>query len=129
MGQIFAFVTASTVDSDGREDNGWIDPQWSRTVLMESRNDAPPVVNLDETDDDLAEYIIDALSEYVGVYFDNGDGTFYAEDVHIDTATGIHWTYAMHFKRKFFGPNGWTEESWIPSKNGIRLESGMIQNA
>ncbi|MBD0739815.1 hypothetical protein [Streptomyces sp. CBMA29] len=118
MGQIFAFVTASVVRSNGAEEHGWIDTWWSRTELQEARNYAPPVVNLPEDDEDLAEYVRDAIGENLGVYFDNGDGTFYAEDAHQDVKTGDHWSYAMHFKRKYLGPNGWTETDWHPVADG-----------
>ncbi len=115
-GHIFGFITGHAVTPNDGEENGWIDLSWSRTVLHFSRNDVRPVVDCDERDDDLAEYVRDALGTF-GPYFDNGDGTFYWQDETL-SRDGWVWTYAIHVKRKFFGPNGWTEVDWHPVKNG-----------
>lgn len=115
MGNVFALMSATSVDctEDGEtvECHGWIDPDWSMRTLFESRNDANPLLNEDEDSEDLAERIADLVQGYD----DNGDDTFYSVDSWQDPETGTYWTYAIHFKRKFFGPKGWTEVPYIPS--------------
>lgn len=121
MGQIFAHITATAVEFTGDESDdyterhGWIDPMWSMTVLHDSRNDATAVINLPEDDEDLGEQVRDALGD-LSAYEDNGDGSFYAADSR--DVDGVSWTYALHFRRKFFGPGGWTEQPWHPITDG-----------
>lgn len=117
MALIQAFVTASTVDRDypHREGNGWIDWGWSSTLLHASRDEVEPVLSIEETDREaLQDEIPDVLAEVVGVYHDNGAGTFYAQDAYVDKVTGIHYTYATHFKRV----DGDSETLWCPSEDG-----------
>lgn len=119
MGQIFAFMTATVVKLDGTEEYGWIDPRWSRTTLLESRNDAGTVVNERESDEDLPDWVRDALGTHLGAYEDNGDGTFCGTDSFTDPDTGLDWTYSLHFVRKFFNErDGWTERAWHPATDG-----------
>ena len=121
MGHIFAFMTADAVSIDGTEDereerHGWIDKEWSMTVLHESRNDVSPLVSVEESD---AETLADEIRDVLGdgsLYFDNGDGSFYAHDS--TEEDGFSWTYAVHFKRKFLGSNGWIETDWHPETDG-----------
>lgn len=113
MAYIHVFVTGTSDDFGGEryiEEHGWIDPSWSWTVLHESRNDAGTILSIDENDEDLQKEIADLI---VG-YDNNGDGTFYSVDSVQDAATGVYWSYALHFVRKFYGPNGWTEENYVP---------------
>jgi len=123
MGNIFAFMTADAVDHHGEDDyterHGWIDPSWSRTTLFESRNDVEPLLNMSEQDPELWERVRDIVDSHAE---DNGDGTFYGVDECQDFATGTVWTYAIHFKRKFYGTTGWTEEAWHPTADaGVPL--------
>ena len=100
---------------DPMEESGWIDRSWSRYVLHDSRNDVRSVFIVDEIDTEtLTEEVRDVL-EWLGAYEDNGDGTFYASE-NDDEPYDDPWrySYAVHFTRKFFDWNGWTEESWIP---------------
>lgn len=115
MGHIFAFMTATRVDPETLEEtHGWIDPTWSNTELLDSRNDATPVVDMDELDDDLTETVADALGS-LGQWDDNGDGTVYGADSVQSQEDGAYWTYALHFVRKFLLlGNGYTEEPWNP---------------
>lgn len=118
-GHIFAFVTATAVDFHGEDDyterHGWIDTNWSMTELMESRNDANAIVDCDESDaETLSDEISEAL-EMVYPYEDNGDGTFYGQSETTDES-GTVWTYAVHFIRKAYGYNGWTETAVRPVK-------------
>lgn len=111
--------TSDTVRSeDAVEEHGWVDRGWSPYVLHESRNDAPPVVDCPEEDDErLAEECRAALEWLDGGAEDNGDGTFYAREGYTpfqDNFEGWEYSYALHFVRKFYGPDGWTEEPWIP---------------
>lgn len=97
------------------EEHGWIDRSWSTTVLHDSRNDVRPVVDVDENDTEtLTDEVQDALGWLEGGYNDNGDGTFYAADSYKPFDEPWDYSYALHFVRKFHGPNGWTEESWTP---------------
>lgn len=115
MSRIFAFMTGNYVDPDSDveadfDERGWIDPSWSTVTLFDNRNDVSPLLNMDEDDPDLQEYIDDITTGYTN----DGDGTFYSVDSTQDMTTGWHWSYAIHFKRKFFGPKGWTEENYVP---------------
>lgn len=119
-GNVFAFMTATAVDPDGTERDGWIDPGWSRTELHGNRNDVDPLcsVSLDldgRPGEDGEEELFDAVHEHLGVFEDNGDGTFCGQDEWQDPATGVHWTYAVHFKVKSLGDGGWTEEPYRPA--------------
>jgi len=133
-GHIFAFYTCTRVrweeDADGNTledpitENGWVDWAWSPYVLHESRNDVRPAVDVDLSDrETLADEIEDALGK-LGAYRDNGDGTFYAEDddspVH-DNPEGWRYSYALHFKRKYLGANGYVEVPWHPREAGMEV--------
>lgn len=96
------------------EEHGWIDRNWSATELFEHRNDVSPIVSLDESDPDLMEEVREALGWLEGGFEDNGDGTFYARESYQPLTEPWHYSYALHFVRKFHGPKGWTEERWIP---------------
>lgn len=115
MARIQAFVTASTVDLDHphREGDGWVDWGWSRSMLHSAREDVEPVIDIDESDTEaLANEIPDILAEVVGVYHNNGAGTFYAEDS--ENIAGASYTYALHFKRV----DNTTETAWCPVDDG-----------
>jgi hypothetical protein len=121
MGHIFAFMTGEAVSVDGGEDEreerrGWIDREWSMTVLHESRNDVSPLVSLDESDtESLADEIRDILGDG-SLYFDNGDGTFYGQSETMED--GFYWTYAVHFVRKGGASEGFQESPWHPESDG-----------
>lgn len=120
-GHIFAFMTGEAVSVDGGEDEreerrGWIDREWSMTVLHESRNDVAPLVSLDESDtESLADEIRDILGDG-SLYFDNGDGTFYGQSETMED--GFYWTYAIHFVRKGGASEGFAEMPWHPESDG-----------
>ena len=84
-GMVYAFMTGTSVDLDGNEDereelNGWIDQDWSMTVLHDSRNDVMPLVKEWESDtEELADSVRDVLGDG-SLWEDNGDGSFYAKD-------------------------------------------------
>lgn len=104
------------------EESGWIDRSWSPRVLHDSRNDVRPVVDVDESDaETLAEEVTDALGWLEGGYNDNGDGTFYAADSYKPCDEPWSYSYALHFVRKFYGSNGWTEKPWHPKSAGIEV--------
>ncbi len=113
MAKIQAFVTVSTVYPTGGEDHGWIDWGWSTTMIHGDREDVEPVLSIDENDTEaLANEIPDILSEVVGVYHNNGAGTFYAEDAY--ESAGVSYSYAIHFKRV----DERTETAWCPCEDG-----------
>jgi hypothetical protein len=123
--RIFAHLTADFVPADdgsGRDaaetvQHGRIDPRWSMTVLHDSRNDATPVVDCDEDDEDLAEYVAEALAA-LGP-FEHDDDSFYGQAETVDEEGGT-WTYALHFRRKHRHPvHGWVEDPWDPADHGI----------
>lgn len=132
MGHIFAHITCTRVKWECEdescehsgcvdyptEEHGWIDRSWSSTTLHDSRNDVRPVVDDDEQSEDLAEDVRDALGWLEGGYEDNGDGIFYSRDSYQPYTEPWHYSYAIHFVRKFYGPKGWTEERWHPVKDG-----------
>ncbi|SDD55882.1 hypothetical protein [Actinokineospora iranica] len=126
MATIYAHVTCTrTIHTSDEDDEpiyqyGWIDPWWSRTELLESRNDAPPVVHCAEDEPDLADHVRDALASHLpGPVHNNGEGTFYAGADHTPTDDEGSYTYALHFTRKDFHPGtGWTESSWCPIDDG-----------
>lgn len=72
-----------------RED-GWIDPKWSMTVLFAGKEDVRT-----ETFDTLAEAVA-FIEDTIGSVHDNGDGTYYAQDGHMDLQSGDDWSYAGH---------------------------------
>ena len=111
--KIYAYMTADAVYPDGREEYGWIDPEWSRTTLYDSREDVAPLMELHESD----PFLPDAVREILGggsAYEDNGDGTFYGDDSEQSPETGAYWRYAVHFKRE----SGNGELPWHPVKDG-----------
>lgn len=117
---LFVFMTADTHSPDSEWTmSGWIDPGWSRTVLHESRNDVGPVVSEDLDSDghpspEGEEEIFDAVHNNLGAFEDNGDGTFYGQDVYQEPETGQYWTYALHFVRKGYDGTDFTEERYRP---------------
>ena len=115
MTKIQAFVSVSTVHPNGMEEDGWIDWGWSSTMLHKERDDVDPVLSIDiENTTALADEIPDILSEVVGVYYNNGSGTFYAEDAYVDMRTGVSYMYAIHFKCM----DERTETAWCPCEDG-----------
>lgn len=119
-GHIFAFMTATAVEigpeDERNERYGWIDREWSMTDIHDSRNDVSPLVSLDESDTEaLADEIRDVLGDG-SLWEDNGDGSFYGKDERVED--GYSWTYVVHFKRKFFGSNGYAEIDWHPMRDG-----------
>lgn len=122
MAHIYAFFTADRVrwEEDGNDDpiseSGWVDWSWSPYVLHDGHNDVRPAVDCDETSgEELREEIAEALSKLPGGWENNGDGTFYSADSEMpfhDNPEGWSYSYALHFERKFYGPNGWTVEAW-----------------
>lgn len=121
--QIFCHMTATAVKWDDEyqdypnERHGWIDRNWSRTVLFDSRNDTRPLINEPEDSEDLADEIRDVMGEY-GWWENNGDGTFYERDSYPES-DGWHYSYAIHFTVKYNGEFGWTEAAWNPVTEGI----------
>ncbi|QZE11367.1 hypothetical protein SEA_FORREST_264 [Streptomyces phage Forrest] len=121
MGHIFAFMTGTAVSLDGGEDereerHGWIDKEWSMTVLHESRNDVAPLVSVDESD---TETLTDEIRDVLGdgsLWDDNGDGSFYSQGESVED--GYAWTYAVHFKRKGGASEGFAETDWHPKTDG-----------
>lgn len=104
---------------DPIEENGWVDRRWSATTLYDNRNDVSPVVDVDESDrETLEEDVRDALGWLEGGYNDNGDGTFYAADSYQPYDEPWSYSYALHFKRKYLGANGYVEVPWHPVKDG-----------
>jgi hypothetical protein len=89
-----AFTGDVTDEEHAREgatrENGWIDPKWSMTVLHENREDVRT-----ETFDTLGEAVA-FIEDTIGSVNDNGDGTYYAQDGHMDLQTGDDWSYAGH---------------------------------
>lgn len=110
--RIFAYMTATSVDANGREENGWIDPAWSRTELYASREDVRPLME-NEGDEFLADEVRDILGDG-SFYQDNGDGNFCGIDSTMDPSTGARWTYVVHFKRVSDG----VEKPWHPVNDG-----------
>lgn len=132
MGQIKAYYTCTRVkwECDDEscehfgcvdypvEEHGWIDRRWSSRELYESRNDVSPVINLDESHEDLADEVRDALGWLEGGFTDNGDGTFYASGDHQPYDEPWNYSYALHFTVKSLGPDGWFEKAWHPVRDG-----------
>lgn len=129
-GQIFAFFTATRVkwgaDREGNPfedptvENGWVDWSWNSRELCEARNYVRPYIDMAEDDDDLQGEITYALSLLDGGYESNG-GSFYATEGYQPYDEEWTYSYALHFVRKFFGPNGWTEEDWNPAEHGFKI--------
>jgi len=134
-GHIYAFLTGERVrwaeDSDGHpiedpiQENGWVDRAWSPYVFHDSRNDVRPVVDADLSDREmLSGEITDALGWLPGGWEDNGDGIFYGQESDQpshDNPEEWAYSYALHFVRKFYGPDGWTEQPWHPSDGGFEI--------
>src|SRR5689334_20734700 len=97
----WAFMTATVVEADGHESNGWIDPTFSREVVFDSRNDVNPLDYFDtshtnyETLDEWANGVVEG--ELGTAYNADGGGTVYGEDGHDNYRTGANFTYAIHF--------------------------------
>lgn len=132
--RITAWLTGESVTPESAAhgdwaEHGWVDPQWSLRVFHDSRNDVRPLLDMAEDDPDLAESVRDVLSEYLGSYADNGDGTFYGQDSSEDYQTGTSYTYAVHFVAKYRDASapdaepyaGYVERSWHPADNGVTL--------
>ncbi len=101
------------------QENGWVDRRWSATTLYDNRNDVSPVVDCPEEDDErLDDEVRDALGWLEGGFEDNGDGTFYAADSYQPYDEPWSYSYALHFKRKYLGANGYVEVPWHPVKDG-----------
>lgn len=123
---IFAFMTVTRVRwDDGSdeliEEHGWVDDGWSLRELHDSRNYVNPVFSHGVDSECLEDEVMEALSLLPGGFEDNGDGTFYAVDPEFplhDNLEGWRYNYAIHFTRKYFGDNGWTEKPWHPVKDG-----------
>lgn len=126
MGHIHAYLTASAVRhygpgiNDYQEERGWIDSDWSRTQLHESREDVPPLVDCDDSDEDLAEYVSDVLGD-LSMWDDVGGGSFASHEERNEDGTS--YTYTVHFARTYLGSDGWVEEAWHPvTDGGINLK-------
>lgn len=131
-GHIFAFYTGDRVrweqDDEGNTledpivESGWVDRSWSPYTFFDSRNDVRPAVDVDLSDREaLQDEITDALGFLDGGYEDNGDGTFYAREGYApfhDNPEGWEYTYALHFKRKYLGKDGYVEVPWHPVMDG-----------
>lgn len=121
--RIYAFYTATSVNPDGEEEYGWIDRDWSRTELHDSRNYVRAVINLDDDHPDLQDEIIDAV-DWIGPAVNNGDGAIYGEDeyspLYGDRADNTY-TYAIHFKAKYHNGQEWVEEDWDPEAHGFTV--------
>lgn len=123
--KLYAFKTGEYVTEESAAEgmaaeSGWVDPGWSNRVFFDSRNDVRPVLDTDTDDEDLEDDIRFVLEE-LGSYYDNGDGTFYSDSPEQDYEKGGHYTYAIHFVVKYYGPNGWQEKPWHPSEAGISV--------
>lgn len=110
---------------DCMEEHGWIDRSWSRTCLHESRNDVRPAINstdYDLTDPDENEEFEQDIRELLewlpGGFHDNGNGSFYSKSRDETYTDPWEYEYAVHFSRKFFGPNGRAEVPWHPVTDG-----------
>lgn len=123
---IYAWFTADRVrweedSEDPITENGWVDWSWSPYVLHDGRNDVRPAVDSTTDAEDFQDDVREALGRLEGGYEDNGDGTFYSRDSYTplhDNPEGWSYTYALHFRRKYLGPKGWTEEAWHPVRDG-----------
>lgn len=107
---------ASEADITDPDESGWVDTQWSRTQVWESRNDVAPVATYNPADEydaedypTVAEWIAAVVSDELGAAADNGDGTWYGQDTRDDYATGDVWSYALHFEVKGCDARGWFE--------------------
>jgi hypothetical protein len=111
--KIYAYMTADAVYPDGREEHGWIDPEWSHTELFTAREDVDPIMEIDAGDEFLADAIREILGDG-GAFEDNGDGTYYGSSSTQCQETGVYWGYAVHFIRE----SGDAEFPWHPVKDG-----------
>ena len=109
MSYLHVFQTASVVRADGTEEHGWMDPDWSTTELLDSRNDAGTILSIpmDEQDRD------DQLRELLTGFRDNGDGTWYQDGEYVDPRTGDTWTYAAHLVEKYQDGSGYAERPYL----------------
>lgn len=103
---------------DPMEEHGWVDRYWSTTTLYDSRNDVRPVVDEDESSEDLEEEVIAALGWLEGGYEDNGDGTFYASQSYQPYTEEWNYSYALHFVRKYHNGTTYVEVPWHPFRDG-----------
>lgn len=122
MSKILAFMTATAVEIAGSEDergerNGWIDLDWSRTTMHDSRDDVTPLMNEDESDTTAVEEKVRDILGDGSLFADNGDGSFHEID---ETKTDNEsWTYVVHFSRQSLGLNGeWIDDPWHPETDG-----------
>jgi hypothetical protein len=112
-------VTFTGDEGDHTETHGWVDPWWAHCEPMDSRNDARPVAQWNEGDDDdredyptVAEFIRATVADELGSAEDNGDGTWYGTDDHMCDVTlrdGTSRTFALHFTTKGYDSRGWYE--------------------
>ena len=111
MARITAYLTATAVtpadNGDHRDEHGYIDPEWSRTQLHDKREDVTPVIDVDESGEDLASEVREAI-EGMGISADNGDGSFIGQDEYVED--GKSYTYVLHFDRD--------GAPWHPAKDG-----------
>lgn len=121
-GKVYAFMTATAVkwEDDESEDyserHGWIDPA-EMTELQESRNYVSPAISVDLSETEELTEEIRGFFGGGGIWEDDGDGTFYGTWETTDD-DGWTFTYALHFKLKTLGENGWVELPWHPEKDG-----------
>lgn len=136
-GRVFAFMTGERVTTESAKhgdaaEHGWVSPTYSRTTFFDSRNDVAPVMSEDTDSDELADAVRDALDE-LGVYTDNGNGTFYSADA-IDYfdyySPEGSYSYAIHFVVKYRTGRAtpgmgnvpeYAERAWHPADAGIDL--------
>ncbi|AIG78446.1 Hypothetical protein AJAP_28035 [Amycolatopsis japonica] len=128
---IYAYLTATRIEffgegcDDYNEEHGWIDRDRSRTELHDFQSDVRPIVEWPENDptdggvyEGLADAVRTAFEAFEGRPFDNGNGSFYDSGEYSPVDESWTYTYAVHFRRKFLGPNGWAEERWHPTRDG-----------
>ena len=134
MGHIYAFMSCTrletTDDADHRREcHGWVDPSRCRTTLWDSRHEVRPVVDWAEStvllyyesyEEMVRDNVLAALCELTAGYVDNGDGTYTstAAESALDPDDRGTYHYEIHFIRRAHGPDGWTESSWHPDRDG-----------
>lgn len=123
--KLWAFMTGEYVTEESAaegmaEEIGWVDPHYSRKTLFENRNYVNPMLETDTEAEELEDDVYSILGQ-IGVYEDNGDGTFYGVDTEKDYDTSGHYRYDIHFVVKYYGKDGWTERPWHPSEAGIEV--------
>lgn len=104
-------------DAEGDEDycgeSGWVDPNWNRFEVLDSRNDVRPIFQFTRRDylgwgigeDEAAEMIRTDVQEALAAYGcsrSDDDGTFYADDEDTDYTTGRTITFAAHVSARFY---------------------------